>query len=184
MKPSHVSLTRRRLRIGRQRGVALVVALILLVLMTLVGLAAMRGVALEERMSANTYDRGLSFQAAEAALKEAESIVETARPTPAALAACVNGICGAPNPANTERWLDPLLAVPPNPGGWHSATVVVNGGISITPQYIIEYLGDTFPCQPGNPASTNDCKRYRITARSAPGADRAVVMLQSIYATD
>lgn len=168
----------------RQHGVALVVALVLLVLMTLVGLTAMRGVTLEERMTTNTYDRSLSFQAAEAALRQAEALVETNKPTPAALSACVNGICGSPNPGATERWLDPNFAVPPAAGGWQSATAVTNGPISITPQYIVEYLGDTFPCQPGNPASTNDCKRYRITARSAPGGDRSVVMLQSVFATD
>jgi len=167
-----------------QAGVALVIALVLLVLMTLVGLTAMRGVALEERMTGNTYDRSLSFQAAESALREAEALVQTNRPTPAALAACVAGICGAPNAADLERWLDPALPAPPNPGGWQAASTVSNGPISLTPQYIVEYLGDTFPCQPGNPASTNDCKRYRITARSAPGADRSVVMLQSVFATD
>lgn len=166
-----------------QKGVALVIALVLLVLMTLVGLAAMRGVTLEERMTSNTYDRSLSFQAAEAALREAEVIVNTNRPTPAALAACVAGVCGSPNPANLERWLDPALE-PPNPAGWWAATAVTHGAITLTPQYLIEYLGDTFPCQPGNPASTNDCKRYRITARSAPGAGRSVVMLQSVFATD
>lgn len=167
-----------------QRGVALVVALVLLVLMTLVGLTAMRGVTLEERMTSNTYDRSLSFQAAEAALREAEVLVNTNRPTPAALSACVNGICGSPNPADVERWIDPAFPAPPNPGGWQAAAVVTNGAITLTPQYIVEYLGDTFPCQPGNPASTNDCKRYRITARSAPGDGRSVVMLQSVFATD
>ncbi|QIM51343.1 pilus assembly protein [Hydrogenophaga crocea] len=171
-------------RPSAQRGVALVIALVLLVLMTLLGLTSMRGVALEERMTGNTYDRSLSFQAAESALREAEALVEANRPTPAALAACVNGICGSPNPADLERWLDPAFPSPPNPGGWQAATQVSNGPISLTPQYIVEYLGDTFPCQPGNPASTNDCKRYRITARSAPGGDRSVVMLQSVFATD
>ncbi len=163
---------------------ALVVALVLLVLMTLVGLTAMRGVTLEERMTSNTYDRSLSFQAAEAALREAEVLVNTNRPTPAALSGCVNGICGSPNPADVERWLDPALPVPPNPGGWHAAATLTHGAIALTPQYIVEYLGDTFPCQPGNPASTNDCKRYRITAQSAPGVGRSVVMLQSVFATD
>lgn len=168
----------------RQGGVALVIALILLVLMTLVGLTAMRGVTLEERMSANTYDRSLSFQAAESALKEAEDFVALNRPTPAALSGCLNGVCGAPNPAAVERWQDNAFPFPPAVDGWQSATVVANGAISITPQFIVEYLGDTFPCQPGNPASTSDCKRYRITARSAPGPDRSQVILQSVYATD
>ncbi len=162
----------------RQAGVALVVALILLVIMTLVGLSALRTVTLEERMTAQTFDRSLSFQAAEAALREAELLVEATVPTPVALAPCVAGICGAPDPAATMRWADAAFT------GWQNATAVANGPISITPQYIVEYLGNTFPCLPGTPALGNDCKRYRITARSNAGNDRAAVMLQSIFAAE
>lgn len=162
----------------RQAGVALVVALILLVIMTLVGLSALRTVTLEERMTAQTFDRSLSFQAAEAALREAEILVETTVPTPAALAACVAGVCGAPAANATMRWADATFT------GWQNATVVANGPISITPQYIVEYLGNTFPCQPGTPSAGTDCKRYRITARSNAGNDRAAVTLQSIFAAE
>lgn len=162
----------------RQAGVALVVALILLVIMTLVGLSALRTVTLEEKMTAQTFDRSLSFQAAEAALREAEALVEASPPTPAALAACLAGICGAPDASATERWADTSFT------GWQDATAVANGPISITPQYIVEYLGNTFPCQPGTPSAGNDCKRYRITARSNAGNDRAAVMLQSIFAAE
>ena len=57
---------------GKQNGVALVVALILLVVATLIGLAASRGTMLQERMSGNTYDRSLAFQRTESALRAAE----------------------------------------------------------------------------------------------------------------
>ena len=52
-------------RRSAQRGVALIVALILLVVALIVGLAASRGTLLEEKMSANLYDRSLAFQRAE-----------------------------------------------------------------------------------------------------------------------
>ena len=58
-----------------QRGVSLVVVLILLLIMTLLGLAVLRSTLLEERMSANLYDRSLGFQSAEAVLREAESVM-------------------------------------------------------------------------------------------------------------
>ncbi|WP_031327456.1 PilX N-terminal domain-containing pilus assembly protein, partial [Xanthomonas phaseoli] len=58
----------------RQKGVSLVVVLILLLIMTLLGLAVLRSTVLEERMSANLVDRNLSFQAAEAALREGEAL--------------------------------------------------------------------------------------------------------------
>ena len=57
-----------------QRGVALAVVLILLLVMMLLGLASLRGTLMEERMSANQLDRSLSFQAAEAALRKGEEV--------------------------------------------------------------------------------------------------------------
>ena len=71
----------RRLREGRllqragQRGVALVVALLLLVVITLVGLAAVRGTIMQQKMAANLFDRQIAFQGAEAA-----TLPATARP--------------------------------------------------------------------------------------------------------
>lgn len=169
-------------RRASQGGVALIVALILLVVMTLVGLSGLRNVTLEERMTANTFDRSISFQAAEAALKQAEAFVQSQSTEPAlqpaAGTACnaANGVCGAPVPPETERWLDD--ASPP----WFNAATLNHGGISITPQYMIEFLGNGFTCSPGEAGSAINCSRYRITARSNAGADRSVVILQSIYA--
>lgn len=162
----------------QQKGIALVVALVLLVIMTLVGLNSMRSVTLEERMTGHTLDRSLSFQAAEAALREAEAFVEANKPSPAPLSACVSGICGSPSPTDTPRWLDSAFS------SWRAAALVENGNIDISPQYFVEYLGTTFACDPSSPTSATNCRRYRITARSNAGNDRASVVLQSIYATE
>jgi type IV pilus assembly protein PilX len=160
-----------------QRGIALVVALILLVIMTLLGLGAMRSVTLEEKMSANTFDRSLSFQAAESTLREAEALLNVATPpTPAAGSACVAGICGAPAVGSTPRWTDAAFA------GWQSGAAVANGSITITPQYFVEYLGNTFQCSTTPPIFFT-CRRYRVSVRSNAGADRAAVVLQTMYAT-
>src|SRR3546814_12700111 len=64
---------------AQQRGVALVIVLILLLVMTLLGLASMRGTLLEERMSGNLFDRSLAFQAAEAALRPGEALGRSER---------------------------------------------------------------------------------------------------------
>jgi type IV pilus assembly protein PilX len=163
-----------------QSGIALVVALIMLVVMTLVGLSALRTVTLEEKMTAQTYDRSLAFQAAESSLREAETYVGNNAPLfPTVVGGCdANGVCDTPASNATERWADSTFTA------WKDATDVVNGNITLTPQFIIEYLGDTFPCQPGTPSAGSDCKRYRITAKSNEGSDRATVMLQSIYAAE
>jgi type IV pilus assembly protein PilX len=178
MEPRYQHLSRQP-QGQHQRGVALIIALVLLVIMTLLGLSAMRTVSLEERMTGQTFDRSLSFQSAEAALREAESWTETNKPTPAAGAACnSDGVCGSPAAGTAERWKDSGFS------GWKTATAVVSGPNTISPQYFIEYLGNTFPCVPNDLTQGNDCKRYRITARSNAGTDRASVMLQSIYATE
>ncbi|WP_241520972.1 pilus assembly PilX family protein, partial [Steroidobacter cummioxidans] len=54
-----------------QRGVALV----LLLVATVIGLASVRGTNLQERMSANMYDRSLAFQRAESALKCQRAVI-------------------------------------------------------------------------------------------------------------
>lgn len=167
------------------RGVVLVISLILLVVMTLFGLTAVKLVSSEERMVANTYDRTVAFQAAEAQLRLAEKQIEdVSQPSPAALVACALAgtpatlmTCGAPAPTATPRWLDPAFA------SWTAGTVVGSGSLAVTPDYFVEYLGNTFTCGFDAVSASKTCKRYRVTVRAAPGAGRAAVVLQSIYAT-
>lgn len=170
----------------RQQGVALIVALILLVVMTLLGLSAMRSVTLEEKMAANTFDRSVSFQTAEAMLREAEAKLSGTAPAIPTTSDCVGGICKAPDAGSEPRWVThpnceamPSVASVP----WQPGAAVVNGSITVVPTYFIEHLGDGFPCNPNDINSTATCKRYRVTACSNPGEGRAVVMLQSVYAT-
>lgn len=165
-----------------QRGVALAVVLILLLVMTLLALASLRGTVMEERMSANLMDRSLSFQAAEAALREGEALAASKPPLPAS--GCSNGVCARVDPAAAPRWLDA--------SAWSNArtATVALGGITARPQYFVELLADNVPAK-GSCTTSEDVSpdaacsgtehRYRITARSE-AADRAVVILQSNYA--
>lgn len=168
-----------------QRGVALVISLILLVVMTLFGLLVVRNIATDERMAGYTYDRALALQGAEAALRSAELAVETLKPQPTSGCSDFTSspttvhVCAAPTPASTPRWLDASF------GDWVTTTAVVSGGLTVTPTYFVEYLGDTFPCST-NPDCTSqpcNCLRYRVTARAGE-AGRSQVMLQSVYATN
>lgn len=175
----------------RQRGAALAVVLILLLVMTLLAVASLRGTLLEERMSASVRDRSLSFQAAEAALREGEALAEQlasgAVPLPAA-GTCLNGVCAIIAP-------DAAAADPPpwkNEAVWATARVAAFDfeGQTAQPQYIVEQLADNVPAK-GSCTSSEDVspdaactgkeQRYRITARSQADG-RATVMLQSNYA--
>jgi len=165
--------------------VALIIALILLVVMTLFGLLGLRTIANEERLAGYVYDRSLAFQAAESALRLAEIGVETVKPQPSA--GCSDftvdlktvRACAPPAPTNTPRWLDTSFT------DWSTSTAVVSGPVSLQPQYFVEYLGNTFPCSQNPDCSTQPCNclRFRVTARAGE-AGRAQVMLQSVYATD
>jgi type IV pilus assembly protein PilX len=56
--------------IQKMRGATLVVALIMLVLIAIIGFGAMQTTTMEEKMSGNLRDKNISFQAAEAGLRE------------------------------------------------------------------------------------------------------------------
>jgi type IV pilus assembly protein PilX len=167
----------------RQRGAAtLIMVMVLLVVITLIGLSGMRGTVMEERMSASTRDRGLAFQAAEAALRAGEDFVATKPPPTMPTTGCTNGLCGIPDPAATPVW-DSASST------WNTARqiTVTLGNQVVTPRYIIELMATNVPSQGGciDISQGADCsgteRRYRITARSS-GAGRAEVVLQSIYA--
>ncbi len=62
---------------NNQQGAILIVALIMLLLLTIIGLSSMRGTSLQENMTGNMRDSNLSLQAAEAALRKGEQIVSS-----------------------------------------------------------------------------------------------------------
>lgn len=175
------------LRIGqRQGGASLVVVMILLVVMTLLGLAVLRSTLLEERMSANLLDRSYAFQAAEAALRQGETVAG-ASTTRAAVPAngCSNGICSLPVATTADRWLDPSFAET----NWSAASAASRSSIAPPATFIVEYMGDA-PTWPGCDLVDETSRsplclrpRYRITARSldVAGGERAAVILQTNF---
>ena len=175
---------------SHQRGAALMVVLILLLVMTLLALASLRGTLMEERMSASQFDRSIAFQAAEAALREAEEWAET-KPAPPG-SGCSDGICAAPDPADAterERWRNAGFWDDAS-GNWRQASDIDADGLAGAPRYIVEFMSadiqDASSCTTSIDVSLEaNCSikssRYRITVRSQE-AGRAEVFLQSIYA--
>jgi type IV pilus assembly protein PilX len=169
--------------LAAQRGVALIISLVLLLVMTIVGLAGIKMISGQEKMVGYAYDRSIAFQAAEATLRVVEDSIELAgTPTPSVGASCsymgtptTVMMCGAPSAtATTPRWLDSSFT------SWSVASTTVTSVVD--PQYFVEYLGDTFPCGFDPSVTGAACKRYRVTVRADVGAGRANVMLQSVYA--
>jgi type IV pilus assembly protein PilX len=178
---------------SRQRGVALAVALILLVVITLVGLAAVSGTLGQQKMSSNFFDRQLAFQETEAAMRQAALVIEgTTGAGPAGFYNCAasTGIVCLSNP-----FIDPNVTA--TYITTVSSTTQFNaGGMVSQPQYVIQYMGNFKIPTPtvkviGCGGGYNGCQQapqtadfYRITARSgnpATNTDRAYVILQSVF---
>lgn len=65
------------MRSNRQHGLVLIVGLVMLLLMTIIGLSAIRGSNLQELMVGNMRERNQAFQTAEAGLRVAESSIDS-----------------------------------------------------------------------------------------------------------
>lgn len=159
----------------RQRGISLIVSLVLLVVVTLIALGSMRGVTMQTRMSGAAHDRNLNFQAAEAALREAEARAAATVEANIPAAGCVNGVCAQPALADTPRWNDSAFV------GWQASAASAPTDASPAEAFV-EDMGSA-PNWPGcdsqiPPLPNCMTKRYRVSARSAD-TGRANVVVQS-----
>lgn len=159
---------------NRQKGATLIVSLIFLVVLSIIGLAGMDVTSLEEKMAGNMRDRNASFQAAEAAIQEAEALVSTFNNTIAFDG--TNGLYELPKDG-TKRW---------NTVDWEDGNEVrfYQGTgfeeLNFQTSYIIEFLTqDINSLQQGVP--NNGKNFYRITARSVGLSGASEVILQSVY---
>lgn len=191
-------LTGLRVRQSRQRGVALVVALILLVVITLVGLAAVRGTIMQQKMTSNFTDRQIAFQVGEAGMRQAQIVVQSLA-TPISAAALPTTIRNCSPASGTVCVANPLASLPATSPFIQtvSSTAFNIGTLAAgSPKYIIEYMGNfqaptptvqqLSTCSGYAPCGlSNTADYYRITVSSGPSTaganDRATVTLQSMF---
>jgi len=175
---------------SQQTGVALILSMLMLLLLTLIGVTAILMTTLEEKMSGNQRERSLAFQAAESALRAGEAAMEgfvNTNPPPAFN--CTDAsTCPLSDVTNSTTWAEGGLAYTysgdlSNPDG-PTQTTLAN-----PPQYLVEVLNNGQPIAPAVTPSfklsqrelgANNCY-YRITARGVGGTSTAVVILQSNY---
>ena len=79
MNKGNAMMLGKTVAVAYQQGAALVVSLIMLVLMTLIGVTAMRVTTVQEKMVANSRDLNIAFQAAEAALLRGRNYIFMAK---------------------------------------------------------------------------------------------------------
>lgn len=179
----------RRAHPARERGVALVVALILLVVISLVGLAASRGTIMQQKMASNLYDRQIAFQTAEAAMRAAAASIPNSPASVARNCQSASVICLA-NPFDDPNL--PTGSIKNLSTSQYTASTIATG----QPQYVIENMGNYQ--DPSNNTGFNQSANshnygvnggsitniyYRVTARSGDPSQvdgRAVVVLQAM----
>lgn len=164
-------------QIGRQHGAALIMSLVILVILTLLGIAAMNTANLQLLMTGNAQYQTVALSRAEQVIQEAEAVVDAL-------------VAGGAAPAITDGFHnitagnDPEVDLtafswPDNQTG--DATVASS-------KYIIEYSGETslppttFKFINGKPIVGDNVYVFRITARTL-ATRGAVRLVQSIYVT-
>ena len=147
-----------------QRGMALLVSLVFLLLLTLIGLSSMQSATLQEKMAGSVALRNQSFQSAEAALRVGESTVQR---DSYALPVCSGIIQCAPPSESTS-----ITAAGFN------ATSGVTWIASGNGFYGVQNIGDSRGAV--NVPINTQATLYRVTAVGIAGHSRSVV--ESIYA--
>lgn len=114
-----------------QSGVILVVTMLFLIMLTLIGTAAINMSTAEERMARGMRDYNVAIQAAEAALRDAQFDILNSGPWAQPVAhisgqsgfnsACTGGLCSVLTGAGSRVW-----ETPSNAGTWLSNTTGLN----------------------------------------------------------
>ena len=158
-----------------QQGATLVIGLVMLILLTIIGVTSMRTTTLEERMAGNLRDHNQAFQAAEAALREAEQKIITGG------LPIFNGTTpGYEQPVDSGGLLSHWTGF-----DWDTKSSEFSEDISNLiprPRYFIEEL-PPIPPEGGSkkfgPLSGHDV--YRVTAQGIGGVSTTRVFLQTTY---
>lgn len=164
-----------------QSGAALVTSLLLLVVLTVLGITTMQMTRMQERMAGNTRDIAVAFQAAEAALRDGEAVIDDAAtaPLPCVTAPCnlyaVN-ILPLLNNRNAAWW---------NANGIEFGVAGVGElqdtlGVAADPRRTVEYL--RFVPDDLMVGATTGRDFYQITAASRGASNNANVVLQTTFA--
>jgi len=168
----------------RQNGATLVIAMLMLLVLTVLGLATMNMTRLEERMAGNSRDVNLAFQGAEAGLRDAEERIRAWNEFTVP-ASCTSAPCAV--------WQQNYLAVDlrDQPITWWTTNATeygVAGTQEITevtrdPMVVVEdldFVADSAALTPGYSHQTGR-SFYRVSANSAGASDTAEVVLESTF---
>jgi len=170
----------------KQLGVVLFIGLIILLVLSLVAVTSMQGATLEERMAGNTKDEFIAFEAAEAALEAAETLLTSG--TLSLTNFNINNSDGLYQ-NDTDNIQQDI--------NWSTQAINVTGfnptEVTTPPKFVIQRISETAPpgasrsfrdenySELGSSSIGNAVQLFRITARGTGGSDDTVVFLQSVF---
>lgn len=167
----------------KQTGSVLIIALIMMVVLTMLGVTGMKSSVLEEKMAGNLRDSQLAFQAAEATLREAEQFIDEN------IVSTTNfdtdGSDGLYEKSPGKLWKQINWDINDS---LEFSNFSSNSSINTSPRYIIQHLAsqlndvdnlnlDNY----GQGTGAGRVEMFLITARATGNSGNTVVMLQSTY---
>lgn len=183
----------------QQQGAALAVSLIILTLMTVIGITAVKSSVIENRIATNMYDKQMSFEAAEAALRDAEAWLTAQESSPdtamakGATSTVTIWVKGYPTNTHAGVEADKAMLKFSDDAIWDiygEDYGVANNltesqkmpGLAADPQFIVEqftFIPDDLSAE--TLAAGRGEFYYRITARARGGSSTSETLLQTIY---
>ncbi len=150
-----------------EHGSVLVIALVILLVLTMMAIAGVQSTSIQERMAGNMRDKDISFQSAEAALRDAELAL---RDDFIAMTTqdCFFPFNGSPPDFEEDDPCPHLFGA-----SFPSAPSFFVRELPPIPEPLESLESDTF--------NIPDPSLYRITAQSAGGSADAVTILESIF---
>ena len=165
----------------KQKGAVLIIGLLLMIVLTLIGLTSMRTTRLETMMSTNAKESAIAFEAAEAAQRDAEQLIEDSVSIVAFAGA--NGLLG----------IDDVEPDYQDPASWGSGNSQqyseTFADVATQPRFIVKYIGEisSDPTQSpiigdyGSTAGNPTVSLFRVTSRGTGRNDSAVALIQTYY---
>lgn len=192
---------------SNQRGSTLLISLILLLLFTIVGMASVRNVGFNQKMSSNYRDADLSFQAAEAVLREGEDYIDALSAGVKAYHfsvdclvgdcftnTCGNGLCFNGTHSENNQCVDtpPVVPFVEQDAVWESQTRSIEStlnfpGLPASPRFLIEFMcyvprvDDAKPELDFTYPIGDWSYLFRVTSYASGANGTSRVMLQSTY---
>lgn len=164
-----------------QRGMTLIIGLVLLVMLISIGMIGFRNTTLSGRMTGNLLDRNVSFQSAESAGKEALQVIESGGFSTAALGHYDPPFSEGDNGNFWTQGAGATVAagacVATTPFSWTSCAASVGtpyANNSESAKYVIELVSTVV-------GATTTARTYRVTARSTGGSGAAESIVQVMY---